>query len=566
MLWGLVLGLAACHSELGATNSPSTGYSGPVNRCRVDSDCAQAQRCDSDLDLCISTMFRNRRFIVTLSNADMARQGLPPIILELESISPGELRLQGPDAPLTPLPVLVSSRVRAAANSLVGLQERPVRAELAFVSLAQRAAGLDIQPVPGLSALADGQFQLYLHPGHYSLEVRPLLDESSRTPVALFEHLEVDTDGLLRQHGSEEPLDAIVLPAPQSPLITGVIRRAGQPESGLTVDAIDAETGRIVSTRFSTACGQGKPSSCGSFSLGLAPGIKTYDLRLRRSSDPAYPTVVFPGLSTIGNLPAHLTSLPYLGQPALFRLGLEGVVDLPGKARAYDTVARARVVLEGSTRDGGRAHLAIHTNESGFLETHDGVPGALLYPGRYRAFIYPPLPLSASLPAYSFADIGPFDIVEGVNSYGPFVKTLSPLRKLLGKVQASGVAVPLARIIAEPVESDLPAPLTSFAVSDDSGNFSLRVDPALYRLTVEPPLESGLAWSTEALVDLRQADMSATINLPVPVALPLPGEVAALLGEGPIETSWYERREEEARLIYRRLAKRSIELVGLLPP
>jgi hypothetical protein len=441
-----------------------------------------------------------------------------------------------------------------------------VRAELAFVSLAQRAAGLDIQPVPGLSALSDGQFQVYLHPGLYSLEVRPLLDESSRTPVALFESLEVDTDGLLRQAGSEEPLDPIVLPAPQFPLITGVIRRAGQPESGLTVDAVDPATGRVVTTRFSTACGQGKPSSCGSFSLGLAPGIKTYDLRLRRPLDPAYPTVVFPGLTTIGNLPANLTSLPSLGQPALFRLGLDGLVDLPGKTRAYDTIAGARVVLEGSTRDGGRARLAVHTNESGFLETHDGVPGALLYPGRYQAFIYPPSPLSASLPAYSFAKIEPFDIADGVDSYGPFVKTLSPSRKLLGKVQVAGNAVPLARVIAEPVEPDLPAPLTSFSISDDSGNFSLRLDPALYRLTVEPPLESGLAWSTEALVDLRQSDMSATVNLPIPVAIPLPGEVASLLDQGPIDMMWYENREEKARLIYRRTAKRSTDLVGLLPP
>jgi hypothetical protein len=508
-----------------------------------------------------------RRFIVTLTSSSLRTLALPPIVLEVEANELGKAQIMETSKPFGPNPIRVVLRVRAAANADLGLEARYVRAELAFVSLAERAAGLDVHPVPSLSASNTGIFEVTLNPGRYSLEVRPLLEEAAITPVALFDDIRVGANGMLYMGTAVDPLDEVALPASQSPLVTGTLLRARLPESGLIIDALDPQNGRIVSTTTKTKCGKDKQPACGDFSLGLAPGVASFRLRVRRPEDPAYPTVVLPELSRTGPIPSATTSLPSLGHPAFFLLGVDAGIDLTGKTHAFDTISGANVVIAGTTRDGGWVRLVAHTNESGFLETAAGTPGALLYPGTYDAFIYPRLPLSDREPAYAAGSYGPFEIEEGKESHEPFKKTLSSLRELSGEVQFNGAAVPFARVTAVPVEQVLPTHGSDIAITDADGSFSMRLDPSIYRLTVEPPEQSALAWSTEALVDLRESEVSPTFNLSVPVAVNLPTELAIFLElEKTVEIAWYERREDGLRLVYRRSAKELSELVGLLPP
>lgn len=557
--------LAACDPKSDPTADPPSGYTGPRNSCQQPEDCAEGQRCDSQLRICVSTsILGDRRFVVTIETPVIRASGLPPNMLELEANGRDAAVLVGGADTIMAGPVQVISRVRAAADGVLDLDERNIRAQLFFVSRRERELGLSLHPVPSLSASETGIFRVSLTPGHYSLEVWPLLEDRFCVPVTFIEDIAVDGAGVLSLADTGEPLSNLLLPAAAEPPVSREVRRAGLAMGGLTVEALHSETGRVISTTAVTTCGEVKQPSCGKFSLGLRQGVTSYDLRMRLPSDPAYPTILIEDFSGLKeDAPIELNSL---GQPAVLYLQVDGEARLPGGATGFDTIGGCNVVIAGTTQDGGRVELVAHTNESGMLETPAGSLGVLLYPGEYEAFVYPPAPFSDWDPAYAAGRVETFEIEDGVLSYGPVAVTLAPARRLEGEVQASGVPVPSAKVMVEPVDVALPMPGLGFVYTDEQGRFSLRLDPAVYRLTVEPPERSGFAWSTDAVVDLRTADVNPTVNLSVPAVVRLVPPLVSYVGLDDAIVTWYERREDGLRRVGRRIVNSPGEIVGLVPP
>jgi len=301
---------------------------------------------------------------------------------------------------------------------------------------------------------ARGNYQLPVASGTYSLSANPT--EEPLPP------LQLDTKVVVA------PGDSVVVPVvfPSSvslSQLSGRLLIGGQPPaSALAVQALDPNTQRPLSQRATS-------DAEGNFQLQVAPAVQNVLVQS------------FP-INVDADIPRKTFSVALPTQPVTLELGVFGsAFEISGRLRTSngDPVAGATVYIDGPVLGGGtfRSRSVVTSSTGAFtLRTLATPPDR---PATLRAFAPPESPcglLSVAVIVLGPGSVGTLACPEKVQVKGSVV--------LANGAQAAGVAVaaqPIAAIRGQPLPSSV-----ARATTDNTGTYTLYVDPAVYRLDFAP--------------------------------------------------------------------------------
>ncbi|MDD5308226.1 MAG: hypothetical protein PHU25_12965 [Deltaproteobacteria bacterium] len=530
--------------------SPQESYGGPVNSCGADGDCAEGS-CDTSMGVCTVAGAGGRSYIVKVI-PDPA-QSVPSQVFEVVLDAAGKA-----DAPLVVnRPLTVIGRALAGGSEGEALNARVIFTESGLV-LPGRPPRITVYEAEGRSR----DYRVDLLPGLYRITVIPGGTQASRYPVFYLDDVEVAP--------THRRVD-LVLPAFEGLVaVEGRVRRGGWPVDGLTIEAIDGQTSRVVSTASVTGCEGGSQNGpCGSFSMRLAPDVSAFSLRISRPDEPSYPTTVVsgfevePGASAVDLTDDAALSLAALGAPLRYRARVEKPVELSSGGTSFDPAPSCLVVFESDDVARGKVTRSVTTNESGDLETVSGVLGIDLYPAEYRVTVIPPEAPSGATADYAILSYPDPITISGSSPIGGQVFSL-PLRPVLaGSVTAGGSPMPLSTLAAEP-HGSADAPMrSSTSTTADDGTYFLPVDMGLYSMVAEAPPQSGFAWGRTLTTVTGSGELDVALPIPFVARARLHSE-AVDVGGAVVE--WYEERDGAAYAVARVTADGSGNVTALLPP
>jgi hypothetical protein len=289
------------------------------------------------------------------------------------------------------------------------------------------------------------------------------------------------------------------------------------PEAGLQVRAIDATTGRVVSSIAET-------DETGHFAIQISNAASDYLIRVTSSvgGEPFPAVSIAPGVAFAGDPMEEKRILI----PRLAPIQSTGEVrDILGRAVPGATVRFLSTNIPVDRELG----LAGSFSFSGSATTNeDGSFGVELLPGNYSITITPPEDSENSWGVLSdSAEVG-----EGVTAVGTLA--VPPQLNLAGAVATFG-AEPGAgvTILARARPGADPSALhrSQETVSDDLGDFAMSVDVGLYDIHVKVPAESGFAWFVEPdlLMSVNKGDLRKEYRLDPPI--PIYGVIRTSEGE-----------------------------------
>lgn len=288
------------------------------------------------------------------------------------------------------------------------------------------------------------------------------------------------------------------------------------PEAGLQVRAIDATTGRVVSSIAET-------DEKGQFAIQISDTASDYLIRVTSGvgGDPL-PAISVAPVEAFGDDPVKKPILI----PRIAPIQSTGEVrDTMGRAVPGATVRFLSTIIPVDPELG----LAGSFSFSGSATTNeDGSFGVELLPGTYRITVTPPEDSENSWGILS-ADAELDEEVTAIDTLVvPPQLNLGGTVATFGDEPGAGVTI-LARARSGGDPSALNR--SQEAVSDDLGDFAMSVDPGLYDMQVKVPAESGFAWFVEPdlLMSVDQGDLRKEYLLDPPI--PIYGVIRTSAGE-----------------------------------
>lgn len=535
-------------------------YDGPVNSCGDDGDCPQGT-CRRDLGCCVAnppaagTAYWVR---VTPAGTGSTTAQARPAVLG----SGGEFGE----------PVAVRREVVVQGATLAG--DGALHANVVFIDRGNRLPGRSAPRTVYRSN--EKVFSLELLPSSYDIVVLPEGAQAAVFPPHYLDDVLLDETGRLVHPDSPEEGVDLILEEP-SLTLTGRVLQGGQPVSGLTVRAMDAAGSRAVSTAGITACVEQRGEiECGRFSVKLARGVAAFSILVSRLGEDHHPEILVGGFeadpdtaeTTLDLGADERLQLPPLGVPLRYVASVELPVESTTGQTFVDPAPGCFVRFLGEDIGGGRVERWVTTNESGHIEESEGVLGVSLYPGDYAVAVIPAEVLGGALGDYApFVTASPISI-SGSGEIAGQVFPLPWRPMLKGVVLAAGEEVPQATLGAEPLPGSAVVPRSNSTSTGFDGLFSLWLDPASYRITVEAPRESGYAWLGKSLAVIGNAETEFVLPLPFAASArlePSADQVDPIELEGAL-VEFFVEIDGLAFPVGRATADADGNVVALLPP
>ncbi len=495
------------------------------NRCSADADCGGAI-CDRAVGMCVTPSTPTLRLAVEVTPASDPTGGTPTTRVL------GPFEIEGPgqqDLTLAPS-INVIGDVRwagldEAIQATVRFTRRPEIEAAPRVTKETTTVPVPVEAADGMPAdyavrvLADREYDIVVEPTGEHAALLPPLRLSRPVPGG---------GDFVR----------IPLTYPDTfPALRGVV--VGPDEeavSGLQVQAVEVESGRVVSSTAVTA--PASSETPGEFEVHLDPGAASFVLRISGGPDePLYPTLLAD--------PAYFfpdeTGYARILVPMLSRITYRGRVTPKDDATGVPNAVlafRSVDVYDDTTGVTSSFRTTVTTGPSGTFE-------AEIYPGTYDIVVTPPPEMRdasgdepvASTLGVLFETLRILPPAMGDELVGQTFE-LPQRARLGGTVQTSdGRQVPGTTVQAVALNrpGEVPAApynRSSDAVTDATGQFTLPLDLGSYDVTVKPPAESGFPWRIAPAMSFGSSTViQNTFEIEAPV--PLSGTVIGPGDEAP---------------------------------
>lgn len=563
-------GLVSC----GPDGPVSPGhYDGPMNSCQRDADCPEGGArsfCDIENGHCVTTESDEKRYL--LKATPLLATGVSAQVFPVALNTNGELVIPGdefgePEAPPT-LRGTQNVILQIVVPKVGGLPAPRFDVKVVFIHEGLSIPGEPARTKSYVISSRTSNFKMEILPGLYRIKVIPQGDNAAEYPPKHWEHVTVSATGglFIDVDGGIRPLTELVLPRAQT-VVSGIIRRGGQMLAGLSVEARDADTGWVVSTRASVACPGGIGSAlCGWFSLGLLPGVTRFSLEVFRAGEPWFPKVTVPGFvigDGVDSVDLGFLNLEPVGAPVKYHARVERTLVLPNGNIVHDGVPDCLVVFRSDDVAGGEVAVEFLTDESGALEDAFGRVGVDLFPATYDLTVVPPAPFRENDPDYAvFHWDKPVNISGSAEIEGQ-VFTLSKRHRIEGRLWGSNGWFSGVTVVAQPLAGETSHPRTSFAITQNDGSYSIWVDGGAYRLTSMVSPESFFSWGTSDIRVNENTIIDPTVTIPVVSKLSL--QQAGGVGLGGVAIDVYEEEDGSAFLVGQAITNSSGEATVLLP-
>lgn len=502
--------LAALASGAGAAGCsfPSTVAPDDVrNTCAVDADCAQGT-CDPDAQLCVADAEVPIQVGFELRTNDRLNPGtsvshwIGPFTLETS----GELDLE-----ITP-PITVTGIVKDELEELVQADVRLTRqpdfvgapaVEVAITTVTNPITALDMAPATFAANVASDDL--------YEITISPIGEFTNRFPP-LRRTLSVPGGGSFFRVDVVYPSDL--------PVFSGIlVDRNDTPIDHLSVRAVDAATGRVVST----AAVSGDNGMPGEFTITLAPDVTDYLLRIGPSpTRAAFPSVnVTPSLLIPGPGEATRVLVP-TPEIVTFR----GVAVDEESAPVPGTIVslRAAEVLDEETSILGSMQASATADEDGRFSLD-------VVTGEYEVILSPPTQVDAA-PEGAFvsaASVGAYRMAINEGSQDEEVQfVLSPQERLKATITTfddrfmSGATIDATALGRTLTDSDDPAEAYNRSLlgtlgAAAGGSLDISLDPGVYDVVVKAPEDRGYPWLPIPAFEMKPDADPAYFVLPAPL-------------------------------------------------
>ncbi len=529
-----------------------------MNQCTTDADCAGTATCDLTREMCVSRPETPLRVALEVTSAGgpsdrfaswtfPAQDVAGPTTRDLSMPSTvtlvGNVRFGDQRVPATISLVPSADQNRVTASTFPESVEVPdgAPADFAVQIVAGQSYDLIVEPkgerVPGTEIPWLRQLPPLRFPGIETPDSMSEAEVFIRVDVGYPEDILTPCDGervsACRFTGmlvSEDAEDRITL------------------EEGQRVRAIDPETGEVVSSTAAT--------SEGLFSLTIAPNVERYVLRITGGADrPLFPTVTadpaffYPGENPPRVLVPQLTSVTYSGS-------VETEDDTPARVATLSFVSQD--VFDDELQVSGSFQTTAMTDESGrfSVELLRGTYEVVVSSGAIEGVSITREPavfadsVSISPPPEQSEVMGQvFRLPERAHFGGRVVTTdLEPMRET--------VVEGLARNVPGMADVSYAARFnrSSTALTDETGQFDLRLDVGSYDVLIKPATESGYAWVVVPNVvigsvgsDAPSISNSYEFSAPVPLQGTLLGPAGKPLAEAELRA--YVELDETGRRV-----------------
>ncbi len=488
----------------------------PANACGGSGECPEGSTCQAELGLCVAAPRRAYRIGLLVTPGSDRLGELPEQESGPFSVAEAEVRR---DVTLSRALAVVGNVVQApepgAAPVHVPTRLRFVRRSAwPSAGLLERISTTSTDPMDTGAGPAD--YRVRLQAGaRYQLTVVPTGAAAERFPPLRFEDIEVPAEGdvwrldVVYGEGRGRGLRAPWPPRTLSLRLAYEDAASGgyEPLAGLHVRAVDASSGRLVS---SIAVSDAE----GLVQLALSPDAGDVLLRVSAGEDrPLFPTITVPPVL----LPPAETPLLLLPRPRPVRY--VGRVEVAGRGTpvAEATISfESDTVFDETTRLQGSFRATVRTEAGEEADSAAGRFDVVLLPGSYTVRIVPSDPTLAV--AIQRLEVTPPDELRPVDGSddleappdcgrtarcGQLFEVFE--RSVLGGRMRSWRGEPFAGVLVEgralglPLEGEgvqrdaAPFNRPSSAVSDGTGRFALPLDVGVYDVRIEPPADSGFA-------------------------------------------------------------------------
>ena len=488
----------------------------PSNTCAGSGECPEGSTCQPDIGLCVAAPRRAYRVGLLVAPGSDRLGELPEQASGPFSVAEAEVRR---DVTLTRALSVVGDVVQRPEPGAAPVHV-PARLRFARPSAwpsagpLERAATTSADPMDTGAGPAD--YRVRLQAGaRYRLTVIPTGEAAERFPPLRFENIEVPAEGdvwrldVVYGEGAGRGLRAPWPPRSLALRLAYEDTASGgfEPLAGLHVRAVDAESGRLVS---SIAVSDAE----GLVQLALSPDAGDVLLRVSAGEDrPLFPTITVPPVLL------HPAETPLLLLPRPRPVRYVGRVEVAGRGTP---VAEATVsfesdsVFDETTRLQGSFRATVRTAAGEEDETVAGRFDVVLLPGSYTVRIVPSDPTLAvaiqRLEVTPPDELRPLEGADGLDAPADCGRTARCgqlfevfERSVLGGRILSWRGEPFAGVLVEgralglPLEGEgvqraaAPFNRPSSVVSDGTGRFALPLDVGIYDVRLEPPADSGFA-------------------------------------------------------------------------
>jgi hypothetical protein len=455
----------------------------PANRCATDGDCT-AGTCDLERTMCVSEPPEAMRIGIEIMPATDPYGGTPLPV----SFPPFEVTDRDFEVPLG---VSVRGTVRDSAGV-------PVSAALTF-TLTSEIPGVAPTRVetqtlaePAYEGSEVFDYTVQLLPGRvYDVTVQPNGEWRSKLPP-LRRQLESPREGRrIIQGFTWEGLERV----------EGVLVDAmGEGQAGLLVRAVDAASGRIVSSTYTT--GSDPARAPGFFEIWREPSTEwlfSINASASRIADgnPSPTLTVAP--SVLIASPDGLVTIQVPTPPQVISYG--GFVEVAGSGGRGTAAALtfiARDVLDEATHVVGSFRAMVATSEE---PGHEGEFTVQLLPGTYDVVITPTSPDLSVLremvvridPEHGTEVLGQTFQVPARARYGGWVQTFDAEPMINAQVRGQARGSTQNGLLADVAVYAR----SSETLTDPDGRFNVPLDVGLYDIIVEPPSGTSWPWAIE---------------------------------------------------------------------
>ncbi len=383
----------------------------------------------------------------------------------------------------------------------------------------QRQLGLAVPSYTSDAAFTDGsyRFRALVPPGTYDIYVEPRgVTGECTPPPQLYRQILVGASdmGITLTLNTPEQLDIVVRWPHSEPLL-----------DGWTLDVIDGESGRLLST-------QGVLEE----PVTAAEGI---DYRVRLAYVPVHPTGSEADLVRLSP-PEGVTAPRVIVDRSVVELFEQGVgtidqfqflpspVQVMGQVSAENSATLVRATVSLAATELRMISPGTIAAFERVVETDEGGQFTVdLLPGTYRVVAFPPVgsglsPTEAIWRISANQDVQAGRVVELAWNANIHARVLGPASGVISgaAVQATAASAEIAAtgILERVLGRASYAPMADGAVTDAEGRFSVVADRGVFDLAVRPGAGSGFSWLVLPSVNAKGPEAAlGDVGLPLPV-------------------------------------------------
>lgn len=389
-----------------------------------------------------------------------------------------------------------------------------------------------------------------LIPGFYDIYAQPVVSTNCQIAPKIWRGVEVNRDGQVVAWAPPATLDLA------TPLrLNGRVTRNGETLKDWQIEVIDPRDEKVISTsRRLGATTDTSPFT--NFEIAFQPieEVVNPNASPARSTGGVSPLIrMKPPKDAASTVPTVFFELSAAGATGGGEVNLE-LSSLPTSSQLVTVAGQVR----GKNSGGVRATVKFHSTFRALIAAYSptvttdesGRYSIKLFPGSYRIVVVPDGATDNGTVVASANTARTWALTEQEGTIGADASqtldlTVTPIRTIEGTATAGaghsvaqGATLEAAPLIASssdvlrtllrPVIAPAPA---SVPVNDESGKFSLAVDPGYYDLTLKPADTSHFAWWILPAVHVLTPDMAgpvATINPELLYPVPLSGTITVM--------------------------------------